>query len=73
MSRHAIILSVLTLHFGVVQQCLGGLQLRRSVGQPFTVHLVVVDALPPLGQAPRLGHPLFQRALDSRHNGARLA
>jgi hypothetical protein len=72
-SRHAIILSVLTLHFGVVQQGLGGLQLRRSVGQPFTVHLVVVDALSPLGQVTRLSHRLVQRALDRRHNGARLA
>jgi hypothetical protein len=72
-SRYAVILSVLTLHFGIVQQCLDGLHLRRSVGQPFTVHLVVVNTLAPLSQGARLDERLVQRACDSRYQRACLA
>jgi hypothetical protein len=72
-SCHAVILSVLILYLGIAEQSPGCLQLRRSVGQPFAVHLMLVDALAISGQMTRVGRRLVQSACHSSYNGARLA
>ena len=72
-SGHLVILPVLALPLGIAQQRLSRLQLCRPVGQPFTVHLVVINPLALLRDVARLSDGLVQSTLDSRHNGVCLA